>query len=163
MVIIRRMNKFFAIILCLFNSFFTTSQIKIQDVGDGWKASVNSAIEMIKITDTASYRLLIDECKEIEFIIGNRSSTKPPYIIAISTEDLKINSINNIASILVHESWHLYFYNHRIVYEANYEESMCYKKEYEFVSKLFYVEDWLFKNIINNFLYYRYLSFISEK
>ena len=38
-----------------------------------------------------------------------------------------------------------------------------YKKEYEFVSKLFYVEDWLFKNIINNFLYYRYLSFISEK
>ena len=44
MVIIRRMNKFFAIILCLFNSFFTTSQIKIQDVGDGWKTSVNSAI-----------------------------------------------------------------------------------------------------------------------
>lgn len=145
------------IISIFFLLFFNTlnAQIKIQDVGDGWKSKVDSAIILIKETDTSAYNILIENCKEIEFIIGSYSTTKPPYIIAITTKDMSINSINNIAAILVHESYHLYIYNKGLVYTANKEELVCYMREYDFLCKLPYVEDWLFKNVINKLMYYR--------
>jgi len=139
-----------------FISLNLSAQIKVPDVGEGWKQKVDSAIELIKETDTSAYRILLENCKQIEYIIGDYSTTQPPYTIAITIKDLKINSVNNIACILVHESCHLYIYNHCIEIEnPNREEYLCYMKEYDFLCKLPYVEDWLFQNAINKLLYYR--------
>ena len=41
-------------------------QIKIPDAGDGWKAKVDSAVQLIKETDTTVYKMLIENCKEVE-------------------------------------------------------------------------------------------------
>jgi hypothetical protein len=116
---------------------------------------VDSAIQLIKHTDTAAYRVLTENCKKVEYIIGDFSTTYPPYTIAICVKDMELKSINNIACILVHESCHLYAYNQKLDLEANREEFLCYMKEYDFLCKLPYVEDWLFQNTINKLLYYR--------
>jgi hypothetical protein len=134
----------------------TFGQITIQDVGDRWKDKVDSAITLIKKTDTVSYQILIDNCKDIEFIIGKYSTTKLPNTIAITTKDMSLNSINNIAAVLVHESYHLFIYNNKIRYSSsNEEEIACYEREYDFLCKLPDVEDWLFLNAMNNIILYR--------
>jgi len=74
------------------------SQIKIDDVGDGWKSKVDSAITIIKERDPEKYKILIENCNKVEFIIGDFSTTKPPNIIAITTKDMSKGSINNIAA-----------------------------------------------------------------
>jgi hypothetical protein len=142
----------YALIILFFIPLFSFSQIKIADVGDGWKSEVDSAIKLIKKVDTANYRILMDNCKDIEFIISNVSSTKPPHTIAINTADLKIRSINNIASVLVHESYHLYIYNNRIFLTPNEEELVCYNREYQFLCRLSGIEDWLFTHVLNQII-----------
>jgi hypothetical protein len=132
-------------------------QIKIPDAGDGWKAKVDSAVQLIKETDTAVYRMLIENCKEVEFILAPYSTTQPPHIIAISVNDMKLNSVNNIAAVLVHESYHLFIFAHLDIENVNAEEFVCYLMEYNFLCKLTYVEDWLFKNTINKLLWYESL------
>jgi hypothetical protein len=150
-----RITNALTILLLLF-SFNLNAQIKVPDAGDGWKQKVDSAIQLIKDTDTSAYRILIENCKQVEYIIGTFSTTVPPNTIVITVNDLKMNSINNIACILVHESCHLYVYNHCIeIEDPNREEYLCYMKEYDFICKLPYVEDWLFQNVINKLLYYK--------
>ena len=141
------------ILLLLLIPFFSFSQIEITDVAD-WKPKVDSAIMLIKNRDTMRYNILIQNCKTIDFMIGDCSSTQPPNTIVINVNDMKLNSINNIACILVHESYHLYFYNNKIKLTNRYEELLCYKWEYDFLCNLTSVEDWLFKNTINQIIYY---------
>jgi len=144
------------LIIFILSIFHLRAQIKIPDVGDGWKYSVDSAIRLIKDTDTLSYRILMENCKEIEFIVSDHSSTKLPHTIAINVSDMKIGSINNIACVLVHESYHLYLSNNMYyIKDPNKEEYMCYLREYNFICKLPYVEDWLFMSTVNKLLYYR--------
>ena len=131
------------------------SQITIDDVGDGWKGKVDSAISLIQKTDNISYQILMENCKTVEFIIGKFSTTKPPFTIAITTKDMNLNSINNIAAVLVHESYHLFIYNNHIQYNERDEEVACYVREYEFLCKLPDVEDWLFLNAMNNIILYK--------
>lgn len=137
------------------------SQIKIDDVGEGWKFKVDSALSLIQKTDPENYTIIITYCKSVEFIISDRSTTKLPSTIAISTGDMKIGSINNIAAILIHESWHLKINKEKIKMDDDLEELMCYTKEYGFICKLPNVEDWLFKNTINQIIYYQ--SRLREK
>jgi len=143
------------IIFLLFIPSFIFGQIKVQDVGDGWQSKVDSAITLIQKTDTIAYQILIENCKDVEFIIGKYSTTKPPYTIAITTKDMNLNSINNIAAVLIHESYHLFIYNNKIVYSPTDEEATCYEREYEFLCKLPNVEDWLFLNAMNNIILFR--------
>jgi hypothetical protein len=137
------------------------SQIKIDDVGDGWKFKVDSALSLIKSIDPENYTVITTYCKSVEFIISDRSTTKLPWTIAISTGDMKIGSINNIAAILIHESWHLKINKEKIKMDDDSEELLCYTKEYGFICKLPNVEDWLFKNTINQIIYYQ--SRLREK
>jgi hypothetical protein len=141
------------ILLLLLIPFFSFSQIEICDVAD-WKSKVDSAIMLIKERDTMRYNILIQNCKRIDFIIGDFSSTQPPSTIVISVKDMKLNSINNIACVLVHESYHLYLYNNKIKLDNRTEEVICYIWEYDFLCNLTYVEDWLFKNTIKQIIYY---------
>ena len=144
-------------ILLMLVSINCFAQIKVPDVGDGWKAQVDSAIQLIKKTDTISYNILIDNCKQIEYIIGDRSTCKLPNTIAINVKDIELNSINNLAAILVHEAHHLHYSNQSMRLDSNFEEYLCYRVEYDFLCKLPDTEDWLFKNCINSLLYYRNL------
>lgn len=130
------------------------SQIKIDDVGDGWKTKVDSAISLIKRTDKERYEVLVENCSKVEFIIGDFSTTKPPNVIAITTKDMNRGSINNIAAILVHESYHLMLWNKGIKIDPKKEEKEAYTWEYEFLCKLPDVEDWLFLHTVNQIIKY---------
>jgi hypothetical protein len=146
-------NAIAFIFLFFANSVF--AQIKVVDAGDGWNAKVDSAIQLIKDTDSLSYQILIENCKTIDYTLGNFSTTYTPHTISISTKEFKLNSINNIACVLVHESYHLYLFNHGTILDPNREEYECYLKEYEFICKLPYVESWLFQNAIDKIILYR--------
>lgn len=126
------------------------SQIKIDDVGDGWKGKVESALDLIEKTDQRAYNDVIKYCNHISFWTGNHSTTQYPNSIIISTKDIRINSINNLACLIVHESQHLKVNDKSIVLTEDEEELYCYRYEYEFAKKIIDIEDWLIQHIINN-------------
>jgi hypothetical protein len=126
------------------------SQIKIDDVGDGWKGKVESALDLIEKTDQRAYNDVIKYCNHISFWTGNHSTTQYPNSIIISTKDIRINSINNLACLIVHESQHLKINAKSIVLTEDEEELYCYRYEYEFAKKIIDIEDWLIQHIINN-------------
>jgi hypothetical protein len=142
-----------SIIFALLLPIVTFSQIRISDIGD-WKPKIQEAIELIRVTDSAKYDLLINNCDNIEFIIGDHSTTRPPKTIVINTKDMNLDSINNIASVLVHESYHLYLYSKCEELTERAEELICYQYEYAFLCKLKSVEGWLFKNSIDMMIFY---------
>jgi hypothetical protein len=142
-----------SIIFLLFVPFLSFSQIKIPDTAD-WKPKIEKAMELIKEADPNKYSILLENCDNIEFLIGDHSTTKPPKTIVINTKDMDLNSINNIASVLVHESYHLYLYSRCEKLDENAEELICYKYEYDFLCRLKSVEGWLFKNVIDMIIFY---------
>jgi hypothetical protein len=130
------------------------SQIQIDDVGDGWKLKVDSALTLIKKTSPEHYKEVSEYCKHITYWMGGFSTTQDSSVVVISVRDMKIGSINNLACIIVHESHHLAIQNKHIVMNPKKEELVCYQYEYEFLQRIPNAEDWLtihvIKNIINN-------------
>ena len=124
------------------------SQIEIDDVGDGWKSKVDSALTLIKKTDQTAYKEVLDNCKHITYWMGAFSTTSDSATIMISTNDMKIGSVNNLACVIVHEAHHLYIKRNKIVYTPRKEEYVCYSYEYEFLRKLPSPEDWLTIHVI---------------
>lgn len=131
------------------------SQIKIDDVGDGWKYKVDSALNLIKKTDPEVYKQVTSNCNYITYWIGNFSSTQDSSTILISTKDINIGSINNLACVIVHESHHLYFRRNNIKMTEKEEELACYMFEYEFLKKIPNPEHWLTIHVIKCILKYR--------
>ena len=130
------------------------SQIQIDDVGDGWKLKVDSALTLIKKTSPDHYKEVSEYCKHITYWMGGFSTTQDSSVVVISVKDMKIGSVNNLACIIVHESHHLAIQNKHIVMNPKKEELACYQYEYEFLQRIPNAEDWLtihvIKNIINN-------------
>ena len=149
-------NKITLIIILLFTSFIfiKPKEIYIPNVGDNWKLKVDSAIILIHKTDTDKYNNLMLYCDSIDFSNVDFSTTIPSHTIVISKKDMDLNSINNIAAVLVHESKHLWFINNKIYTTENQEELECYKYEYDFLTKLSEVEEWLFINNVEKIIYY---------
>ena len=149
----------YAVAIVFFFLFSTQAhgQIKIPDAGDNWKSFVDSAILLVKETDSASYEILVNSCKDIEFALTPYSSTHPPNTIVISVRDMRTRSVNNIACVLVHESLHLHLHKNKPGLQPEEEEYLSYVHEYNFICKLKSVEDWLFKNAINMLLYHKSL------
>lgn len=139
------MKKLLFILLISLSSY---SQIKIDAIGDNWKGKMESAIELIKTHDPIAYGILIKNCNHISFWMANFSSTQDGSTILVSVKDIKLNSINNLACVLVHESYHLKILNENIKLSPNNEESICYNYEYLFLKKLPNVEPWLIKFIL---------------
>jgi predicted nuclease of predicted toxin-antitoxin system len=152
------MRTTYAIIIMIisfsFLSFGFDSNVYVPDVGDNWKHQLDSAMELIHRVDTAKYDSLVKYCDSVDFIIGSYSTTNPPHTIVINTGDMKLKSINNIAAVLVHESRHLYYYNNHIIMSSDSEELYCYQYENDFLNHLDYVEDWLYKNNIQQIIFY---------
>ena len=130
------------------------SQIQIDDVGDGWKLKVDSALTLIKKNSPEHYKEVSKYCNHITYWMGGYSTTQDSSVVVISVKDMKIGSVNNIACIIVHESHHLAIQKKHIVLEPKKEELECYQYEYDFLQRIPNAEDWLtihvIKNIINN-------------
>ncbi len=161
------MRIWYAIILFLSLTMYSYSsnerKIKIDPCKEEWRNLVDSSIELVKNTDPEAYMILVKNCSNIQFMLGTISTTVLPNTIVINTEDISKNSVNNIASLLVHESYHLELYNSGKIMDPDEEELLCYQREYDFLTKLPYVEDWLFIHIVKRIIYYQTISSTKEK
>jgi hypothetical protein len=136
------------IVLLLFILPLTTySQIKVDDVGDGWKGKVDSALALIKEYDPYAYEQVLKHCDHITYWIGSHSTSQYPSSIVIAVRDMNINSINNIACIIVHETVHLKFHNKEIDISGNREELIAYAIEKNFAKRIPGIEPWILTHI----------------
>jgi hypothetical protein len=144
------------LLLCL--SFFLSvnlfGQIKVDDVGDGWKQTVEQAINLIKQYDTTRYNLLLEVCTHISYSTALFSTTESENTILISQKDIQSKNINNIAAVLVHESLHLYFQRKGYKMTEPQEEFRCYVYEIQFLLLLPNVEPWLLEHAQNQIEFY---------
>ena len=141
----------------LFYLFISTSlfaQLKITDVGDGWKNKVDSALKIIQKYDIEKYNVILETCTVIGYWNESFSTTEGDSVILISTKDINNQSINNIAAILVHESMHLYIKQLYSKLNPNEEEVICYTYELNFLYKVPNVENWLIENATIKIKYY---------
>jgi len=135
--------KLLAKCLSIFFPFILSAQIKIDDVGDGWKNKVEQAIEVIKQYDPEKYTLLMENCEHISYSLLPFSTTETQNTILIAQKEIIAGNINDLAATLVHESLHLYFWRNNIVFPKNEEEILCYTYELELLFKIPDVESWL--------------------
>jgi len=148
------MIRIFCVLLLFFTFTLSYGQIKIADVGDGWKNKVDSAISIIKKYDPEKYNFLIETCTNIGYWKGTFSTTEGDSMITIAVNDVNGPNIYNIAAILVHESMHLYIKQLYIKLHPNVGEALCYKYELNFLMKIPGVDPWLLSNAVKMINYY---------
>ena len=128
------------------------SQIVIDKAGDGWDRKIDSALMLIKQTDIEKYQLIDSVCSRVEFWSSGFSSNEGSYgekgIILVAVKDVKLNSINNLAVVLVHESLHLHVLQKGYIITPEQEEAWCYRYELGFIDKLKNPEPWLKQHAI---------------
>jgi hypothetical protein len=134
--------RWLLVLLTTLVSISLSAQPRVDDVGDGWKAKVDSAMNIIKVYDPQRYTTLINNCDQIHYWNGNFSTTEG-FSIMISTREMRAGNLNNIAAILVHESLHLLFKKQNCQLDPNNEEVSCYAYELDFLSHIPNVEPWL--------------------
>lgn len=139
----KQLLKYLSIILPLTLS----AQIKIDDVGDGWKSYIQQSLELIKQTDSIKYKQLVATCNHIGYWNGTYSTTEDSTIL-ISNLEMRRGNIHDIAAALVHESMHLYIIQQRTILAPSEEETVCYLYELEFLSKIPNIEPWLIQHIL---------------
>ena len=143
-------------VLILIWSLLLTSlayaQIKVDKAGDGWDQKIDSALQLIKKTDTEKYQLLDSVCERVEFWSSGFSSNEGSYgkkgTILVAIKDVQLNSINNLAVVLVHESLHLHVLQKGYIIIPEQEEAWCYRYELDFIDKLSNPEPWLKQHAI---------------
>lgn len=126
------------------------SQIKVDKAGDGWDSIVYSAINLIKKTSPIHYAVLTETTQNVQFWNEDYSSNnviEGKGVIVISSQDIKLNSLNNIAAALVHESYHLKFLKYGPDLRGYEEEYQCYLFELKFLKLLPNVEPYLLANV----------------
>jgi hypothetical protein len=144
-------------LLFFFISLFSTplfSQIEIIDVGDGWKNKVQLAISLIKETDSTYYKHLMKNCNQIGFW-AEKYSTNEGKTIFISRYDMQIESIQNIACVLIHESMHIELGKLNLPITEFEEECLCYNYERQFLEKVKDPEPRLVQNVIERMKQYK--------
>ncbi len=146
-------------IVMVLSTTICKSQIVIDKAGDGWDLRADSALAIIKQTDTTAYKLVLRVCNKITFWSGNYSTNEgykdTKGTIMISSTDAKAKSLNNIAAVIVHESLHLYM-RFKGVQESPREEILCYSYEYDFLRKIPNVEYYLLEHCLKQIRYQQY-------
>jgi hypothetical protein len=140
--------------ILLILSSYSFSQIKITDVGDGWKGKVERALDTIQKYDIEKYYLIMETCKVVAFWNGGFSTIESDSIITIPAKEMNNGNIYNIAAILVHESLHLYFLTTNFKLNPNVEEVVAYQYELEFLNKVPCLDEWLIQNAQNKIKLY---------
>lgn len=145
------MQLLLSIILFLF-PLTSFSQIKVDKAGDGWDKKIDSALVLIQKTDIEKYQLIDSVCNRVEFWSSGFSSNEGNYgekgTILVAVKDVKLNSINNLAVVLVHESLHLHVLQKGYIIAPEQEEAWCYRYELTFIDKLKNPEPWLKQHAI---------------
>ena len=131
------------------------AQIKVPDVGDGWKGKILLAIDKIHDCDSSKYTTLLSVCNEVEFWTGSFATIDKQSIL-IPTAELKAGIINDLAAILIHESMHLHLKKIRVRPSVAEEERLCYEYELDFLQKIPGVEPWLLNNCKQQIKMYSY-------
>ena len=143
------------LIVCLsFIPFFSFTQIKIDDVGDGWKGKIEQSLAIVKQYDTEKYNLLIESCTHISYSLLSFSTTENGNTILISQKQIMAGNINDLAATLVHESLHLFILKNKLKMPENYEEVVCYTYELEMLLKIPNVEPWLVNHATKQIEFY---------
>ena len=127
-------------------------QIKIDKAGNGWDLKIDSALTLIRKTDIEKYQLIDSVCERVEFWSSGFSSNEGSYgkkgTILVAVKDVQLNSINNLAVVLVHESLHLHVLQKGYIIIPEQEEAWCYRYELDFIDKLKNPEPWLKQHAI---------------
>lgn len=152
------MRKLIVITLFLLTNLLN-AQIRIMDVGDGWKTKVEMALEVVKNYDEEKYQQINNHCDEIGYWNGQFSTTEDGNKIILSRKEMDNNSINNIACAIVHESRHLMLEKSESKWDENFQEFMCYDYELNFAKKIPNIEKWLIDHIIS--MREKYVKIIS--
>ena len=136
----------------LFIANLTFGQIKIDKAGNGWDLKIDSALQLIKKVDIEKYQLIDSVCERVEFWASGFSSNEGSYgnkgTILVAVKDVQLNSINNLAVVLVHESLHLHVLQKGYIVAPEQEEAWCYRYELTFIDKLKNPEPWLKQHAI---------------
>jgi hypothetical protein len=130
----------------------------IAKAGDGWDLKIDSAIQLIKVTDSSKYVVFKEVCQRIDFWKSSFSSVsviEGDYTILIADADIKLKSINNLAAVLVHESLHLMYIMEDARLTEKEEEYKCYLYELSFIKKLSTPEPWLLANLYEKLQKYK--------
>jgi hypothetical protein len=145
-------------IILFFITNFVNAQIIVDKGGDGWSDKVDSALVIIKNTSPKHWKMVEESCNHISMWNGKVSTTQPGKgselgMIVISRDDFKLGSINNIASVIVHESRHLWISRNGINFkDGSAEEADCYLWELEFLQMIPKVEPWLVQHVFNQYI-----------
>jgi hypothetical protein len=134
--------------------FITFGQIRIDDVGDGWKDKVEQALHVIQQTDCEKYDLIMSTCTHISYSTANFATTESGNTILIPRREIVMGNINDIAAILVHESLHLYILQIKMIMPEADEEVLCYAYELEFLLQIPGVETWLLEHARKQIAYF---------
>lgn len=134
---------FFFLILINLKTF---GQIKIDQVGDNWQPKVEQAIKLIKKTDRQKYDYLVQHCKKITFFDGKFSTVEGKDVIVLGNADISSQSIENVASALVHETMHLILIQNGVNLSEQQEECICYSYELNFLLNVPNCPEFLIKN-----------------
>lgn len=140
------MIKYLVFLLYFFYFSKCFGQIKIDGGFSDWENLVRKSIELVEETDSTYYQTLMKNCKRISFWNGPYSTTEDKSIV-ISILDLKSESVNNIACVLVHESKHLELIQTKSLTQSE-EECIAYRYELDFITKLKNPEPYLNKNCL---------------
>ena len=144
------------LLVCLISCipFLAFSQIRIDDIGDGWKAKVEQALTVIQQIDCEKYDLLMATCKHISYSTATFATTESGTTILIPRREIVVGNINDIAAILVHESLHLYMLQNKLIMPEADEEVLCYAYELEFLLQIPGVETWLLDHARKQIAYF---------
>ena len=142
------------LIFLSFIPFISFSQIRIDDVGDGWKGLVEQALKVIETTDSTKYELVTRYCTQISYGLQPFSTTEGGHVIILPTTEMKKGIVNDIAGAIVHESLHLYFVHNSIGATEQVEEAICYAYELEFLKQIPGVEQFLLDHAFKQYLYF---------
>lgn len=143
-------------LLCLISliPFLAFSQIRIDDIGDGWKAKVEQALTVIQQTDCEKYDMVMATCKHISYSTASFATTESGTTILIPRKEIVTGNINDLAAILVHESLHLYMLQNKLIMPPADEEVLCYAYELEFLLQIPGVETWLLDHARKQIAYF---------
>lgn len=134
--------------------FLTFGQIRIDDVGDGWKGKVEQALQVVQQTDCEKYEMIVSTCTHISYSTANFATTESGNTILIPRREIMAGNINDIAAILVHESLHLYILQTKMLMPEADEELLCYAYELEFLLQIPGVESWLLDHARKQIAYF---------
>lgn len=131
------------IIIFLLIAIDLSAQIKIDKGGDFWDREVSIALNKIEKTDPGTYDFVLNNVDQISYWNEGYSSIEyknGKKIILLSSKQFG-KCINNLASTIVHESYHLSKVN--LGNKVCTEEIEAYEFELQFLFRVKDVENWL--------------------